>query len=325
MKNGRGKREEGWGKVLLLALLISHLSSLISLPVVLAAEKAQPVQATAKVLKNKIKLGDEIRLLIQVEHPRKYTVIPLDEKIDVRPFEVKHMDSSPVLRGQNRVQETFGYTLTVFELGELKIPAVKVRFRDGSGELDDVSTEPVLVTVSGVLKKLTDKDDIRAIKGPVSIGFSRFRDWILGILAGLLFIILIVKIIRRWLKNRQDPESKRPPHERVKIELGRLKDQGYLQDKLYKEYFTGLSDILRRYVERSMSVDALECTTAELMEKMKQKNVEAAVTEKVRNVLETTDLVKFAKHHPERSQADTLEAEILEIVDMTRPAEGPKK
>ena len=112
---------------------------------------------------------------------------------------------------------------------------------------------------------------------------------------------------------------------RVRIELERLKDQGFLEEKKVKEYYSGLSDILRNYMERALKLEALERTTFEIVQEMKQKNYEAAVIEKIRTVLEDADLVKFAKHMPERSLAERLEREILEVVDMTKPSETVKK
>ena len=286
-----------------------------------AAEKAVQVEVAARVLKSKIKIGDEIRFLVQVEHPRKYTITPPSAKTDLAPFEIKKMDASPTVKGQNRVQETYGFTLTVFEMGELKIPPLTVRYQEESGKSGEVRTDPVPVTVLSVGKKLTDKDDIRPIKGPVSLTFLHLRSWILGFLAASLAIFLIIKIAIRWLRRNQELESLKPPHVRVQIELKRLKDQGYLEDKKVKEYYTALSDILRNYMDRLWKVQAHEHTTIEILELLKEKNFEKSITEKIRTVLEETDLVKFAKVVPERTLADRLESDILSVVDAMKPDE----
>ena len=336
MKNKRRKREEGRGKrkgekgetkrqSYIFVFFLSFFISLFPLPSFLspcyAAQRAQQVQITAKVFKNKIKIGDELRLLIQVEHPRKYSIVPLSEKINVSPFEVKKMDASSFRAGQNRVKETFGFTLTVFELGDLKIPAIPVQYKDESYNVGEVRTDPIPVKVLSVGKKLTDKDDIRTIKGPVSLGLVDFRNWVLGILASLLSIFFITKVTRRWIRERKEAESRKPPHVRVRIELARLKDQGFLEENKVKEFYSGLSNILRNYMERAFKLEALERTTFEILEEMKTKNYDGTVTAKVKTVLEDTDLVKFAKYTPERALADRLETEILEVVDKTKPTE----
>ena len=300
------------------------LTFLFLSPVSWAAERAQQVQVTAKIFRDKIKIGDRLRLLVQVDRPRNYSVVPLSEKIDLSPFEVRSVEGTLSRRGENRVQEIFGLTLTVFELGDLKIPAIAIKYKDESGALGEVRTDPIAVKVVSVGKKLTDTDDIRPIKGPVSLGLGRFRNWSLGILAAVLGIFLIAKIIRRWILWRRGEESRKPPHVRVPIELTRLKDQGFLEEHKIKEYYSGLSDILRNYIERALKLEAHERTTFEILQEMKERNDSPAVIEKIKHVLEETDLVKFAKYSPERTLADRLENEILEIVDMTKPNEkGP--
>ena len=286
-----------------------------------APPQAQQVRATARALKNKIKLGDELRYLVQVERPRQYSITPLPARIPVTPFEVKRRDEAPVRTGENRVKETFGFTLTAFELGKLTIPSISVQYKDENGAPGEVNTEPVTVEVLSVGKKLTDKDDIRPIKGPVALGLARLKANLFGILAGLLAVILLVKMIRRKRRELKDAESRKPPHLRVKIELARLKDQGYLEENKTKEFYSGLSDILRTYMERALKFEALERTTFEIVTEMKQKNFDLTVIEKIKHVLEETDLVKFAKYAPERSLAGSLENEILDIAESMRPAE----
>ena len=304
-------------------LLFTLLS--LAAPSWAAAEKISPVHVTARVLKPKIKIGDEIRLLVQVDRPRKFTVTPLSDKMDLSPFEIKKVDASPTLRGQNRMQETYGLTLTVFEIGDLKIPPLTIRYEDESGRPGETRTETVLVTVVSVGKKLTDKDDIRPIKGPVSLGLLRFRSWVFGILAGFLTVVLTVKLVRRWLRRNKDLESRKPPHIRANIELERLKSQGLLEEKKIKEYYSGLSDILRNYMDRTWKFQTHEYTTAEILKFLKENNVDKDIIEKVRDVLEETDLVKFAKRVPERALAERLEKEILEVAELTKPAEAPAK
>ncbi len=302
------------------------LLTLLFLPVLaFAAEKASPVEVSARVLKSRIKIGDEVRLLVQVDRPRKYTVTPPSPKTDLSPFEIKKVDAQPTVKGQNRVQETYGLTLTVFEVGAVKVPPITIRYEDGSGNPGEVRTEPVEVTVVSVGKKLTDKDDIRPIKGPVSVGLLRFRAWVLGILAGILAVVLAARLVRAWLKRDRDLESRKPPYERARIELKRLNDQGLLEEKKVKEYYTGLADILRNYMDRTWKFQTHDHTAAEVIELLKKNEFDKDVIAKVKSVLEETDLVKFAKRVPERELAERLGSEILEITELTKPAEAPKK
>ena len=159
-----------------------------------------------------------------------FSVIPSSGKLNLSPFEIKKIEALPFVGGKNRVRETTILTLTVFELGDLTVPAFPVYFKNGSGSENQVLTEPVRVKVVSVGKKPTDKDDIRPIKGPVSFGIWAFWSLALGVLVALLAVFLAVKIImRRRKKTIMDLESLKPPHERVFLELGRLKQKGFLE------------------------------------------------------------------------------------------------
>ncbi len=291
------------------------------IPSSFTAQTVSQVEVSAKVLKNKIKIGDEIRFWVKVDRPRKYSVLPFSEKMNLAPFEIKKINVAPIRKGQNRVQEIFGFTLTVFEIGDLKIPPVLVRYQDASGKPGEILTEPVPVIVVSVGKKLTDKDDVRPIKGPVSISLLRFRTWILSILAALLTIFLVTKIIIRWRKRNKDLESRKPPHIRVKIELERLKNQGLLEEKKLKEYYSGLADILKNYMDRVWKLQTHEHTTVEVLELLAEKNLEKNIIDKIKTVLEETDLVKFANVIPAPTLSDQLEKEIWEVVELTKPNE----
>ncbi len=305
-------------------LLVSSLQSLVcSLPA--QAENRAPITLETKLLKDKIQIGDEFKFFILVDRPRKVTVSAPDPKVNIKPFEIKSVELSPIKKGQNRVQETFILTMTVFELGDLKIPPIPVLYQVEGGEVGEARTEPVSLKVASVGAKITDKDDIRPIKGPVSIGVIRFWTWVMGIVAGTLFIFLITKVVLRKIKEMGSAESRKPAHERVLIEIKRLKDKGYLEEKKFKEFYSELSDVLRLYLERAFKVEALERTTSELLDELKQKQFEATPLSQMKQVLEETDLIKFAKFIPNYDTASRLEGLILTVVDEIKPKDKAKK
>ncbi len=289
-----------------------------------AADRA-PITLETKLLKDKIQIGDEFKLYILVDRPRKVTVSAPDPKVNIKPFEIKSVQLSPVKKGQNRIQETYILTMTVFELGDLKIPPITMPYQVEAGDAGEARTEPVSLKVNSVGAKITDKDDIRPIKGPVSIGMTRFWTWVMGLLAGALLVFLIIKIVLRKIKEMGSAESRKPAHERVLIEIKRLKDKGYLEEKKYKEFYSELSDVLRLYLERTFKVEALERTTSELLEELKQKRFEATPLSQMKQVLEETDLIKFAKFIPDHNTAARLEGLILTIVDEIKPKDKAKK
>ena len=122
-----------------------------------------------------------------------------------------------------------------------------------------------------------------------------------------------------------DLESLKPAHERAALELERLKNKEFLEAGKIKEFYSELADILRRYLERGFQVETLELTTLELVKILKEKNFGAEILQRVKHVLENSDLVKFAKFIPPRTLADELMAEVARIVELTKPKEEAAK
>ena len=120
-------------------------------------------------------------------------------------------------------------------------------------------------------------------------------------------------------------ESLLPAHERAFLELKKLREKKFLEVAKIKEYYSELSDILRRYLDRRFGFQTLELTTFEILNLLKEKNFERNVLEKAKLLFENSDLVKFAKYSPFGSLAAQLEVELIQVVETTKPVEEVKK
>ena len=281
-----------------------------------------PVQVKTHAWPLQVTLGDEIKLFIQIERPKGYSIEPLSPQLPLGPFEIKNIEvfsydeSSPIVR------QTFLLKLTVFQLGQVTIPPHPIHFTDSAGRSQTLWTEPVLIQVKSVIKDPKAKTDIRPIKGPVSLDLSMIRTAVFGLLAFLLLSGLIIKIVlRRKHQMIMDLESLKPPHERAMLELERLQAKPFLSEGKVKEYYSELADILRRYLDRRFKIETLELTTFEITRDLKMREFNPDLLEKIREFLENSDLVKFAKFIPPRSLADQMVMQLCEIVDRTKPLE----
>jgi hypothetical protein len=283
------------------------------------------VEVEVRAIPDQAKIGDEIRLYVQAQRPRKYSVLAPSRQTALEPFEIKKIERLPHTGDKNRVCDTFVITLTVFTLGDLEIPSFPVRYQDGSGHANRVMTEAVRVKIFSVGKKAGEKDKMRPIKGPVSVGLLGVWSGMAAGIIAVLSIFLAIKVFLRLRRIFVDPESLKPPHERVLLELGRLKKKRLVEQDKVKEHYSELSDILRRYLERQFGILALEQTTVEVLKVVKEKNFEPSVVAKIQDVLEKTDLVKFARFIPARNLADDWVKAVTEIVAVTRPVSGTKK
>jgi hypothetical protein len=71
-------------------------------------------------------------------------------------------------------------------------------------------------------------------------------------------------------------------------------------------------------------VDAADLTTAELLAALKESAMSREALAVAREVLEASDLVKFAKYEPSRPETGQVEARLEEFVASTKPAPEPE-
>lgn len=87
-----------------------------------------------------------------------------------------------------------------------------------------------------------------------------------------LFLICVVAYVIKRMRNRQSilpfkkPEPKLPPHEQAIKELDEIKQQKLWQQGRSKEYYTLITDTLRRYIVDRFGINAMEMTSGEILD-----------------------------------------------------------
>jgi hypothetical protein len=179
------------------------------------------------------------------------------------------------------------------------------------------TTTMMLLAVHTV--KVDTSQAIKPIIGPLSVPVS-FREMLPWILAALAAILVIAGII--WYLNRR--RKKIPvfllkskivllPHELALQEIEKLRVKKLWQAGKVKEFYSELTEILRRYIEDRFQLPALEQTSAEItLSLVDHEGCRAASLEKLSNLIILADMVKFAKAQPlamenEKSLNDGIE------------------
>lgn len=114
-----------------------------------------------------------------------------------------------------------------------------------------------------------------------------------------------------------------PPYDRALMELKKLENSRYLIQDEYKQYYSELTDIVRSYLEEDVHVTAMESTTSELITKLEmlrdagELKLEDDTLQQFQKILQTADLVKFAKSKPASSIAEQDRKLVEDIVTKT--------
>ena len=196
---------------------------------------------------------------------------------------------------------------------------------------DTVYSNEVALKVSTVPVD-TDKPeeffDIKNIwKAPFVL--SDYYPLICGILIGLILLFLIWYIVKRIRSNRslipfKKEEPALPPYDEAIRELDKIRQQKLWQQGRNKEYHTQLTDALRHYLFRRYGFYAMEMTSHEILDTLREKNSDRTVYDTLRQILQLADFVKFAKLHPLPDENDASLSNAYTFVNQTKPEEAPQ-
>ena len=104
----------------------------------------------------------------------------------------------------------------------------------------------------------------------------------------------------------------------------RIKNEKVWQKGESKEYYTQLTDAIRTYIRDRFGFNALEMTSSEIIEHLLETSDKEAITD-LKELFETADLVKFAKHNPLVNENDANLMNAIEFVDETKVVEDETK
>ena len=166
------------------------------------------------------------------------------------------------------------------------------------------------------------QDDIRPLKEPVDIK-EGLSIWPLAVLI-LLFAAGLAVFI--YLKKKRHigevlAAPPKPPEEIAMEELRLLLEARLVEKGMIKEYYIGLSDIIRKFIEARFKILALDRTTWELYQEMRLNRIKRTTVDKIREFLEDCDLVKFAKYIPTQKEIRDAYNRAKEIIEISIPKE----
>ncbi|MDR1746909.1 MAG: hypothetical protein LBR49_06520 [Tannerella sp.] len=170
--------------------------------------------------------------------------------------------------------------------------------------------------------------DIKNIWKPPFV-WADYYPLIFGILLAIVLIIAIIYIVKRIRAQKslipfRKVEPKLAPHEEAYQELARIKQQKLWQQGRNKEYYTQLTDTLRRYLLRRYDIYAMEMTSYEILEVLPTVNDDPVVRDTLKQILHLADYVKFAKLKPLPDENDLSMSNAYAFVDRTKLVEEAK-
>ena len=227
--------------------------------------------------------------------------------------------------GNNRIQINRDLIIQSFDSGMWIIKPIPYVVNGDTAFCNQLTLKVLPVDVS----QMKDINDIKPVE---EVPFN-LLDWLPDYWwAWLLALLLIGAGIWAYHKyykkgvNPLKPMRKRlPPYEEAMINLQNLKAAQLWQQGQEKEYFTGLTDILRVYIDRRFHINAVEMTSSQIIDTLKKNDETKAVNEQLEMILEVADIVKFANARPLADDNEVAYQRAVNFVEATRPVEQVEK
>ena len=270
---------------------------------------AQQVQVSSRIDSTSILIGNQTNLRLTVAFDVKNGIPKIQwpqiadslvskvEVISKSKITTVIPDSShPTI--QQQIQDI---TISSFDSGYYAIPPFKFIINGDTG--NPQLTQAMMLQVNTVRVDTTKA--FKDIKAPLQAPFT----WLealpyvgYGLLALLVIGGIVYYLRRRYKKQNpvivEEPKEIIPPHIKALQGLEKLALQKLWQEGKIKDYYTGITDILRIYLDERYAIGALEMTTDEIMLALKRKDMSDSMKQKLRGILVLSDLVKFAKENP---------------------------
>ena len=277
---------------------------------------AQETQVQFTPDTTKFVIGDQINVLLQakaskdtlIEWPVLSDTLGKLEVISRSVIDTTYKDNYQII-SQN-------YKLTQFDSGSYLLSPVRLKI--GS---EVFYTKPKMIDVTTIAVDTT-KQKMYAIKDNIHVGYTFWE--ILPYLLILLLVAIVIYMGYYFWKNDKSKEKKViapiiPPFEMAMQSLKKLDNAHLIKDGNIKEYYVRLTDILRTYIEDEHYIPAKESTSDEIMGAIHQIDTGKEIKEKIRELLNESDFVKFAKYQPEVGKHPYFRKSTEDIIIASQP------
>ena len=318
-------RREAIGAV---PLLIGVLLLLLAASPV--AAQRPPVQVSVYPSTRAVTVGERFTLSVVVEHNFQAEILFPTTSALARRGVLEFLSQQEVqsrYRGADRPGgrvDSAVYTVAAFGADSVRIPALPVQVVIGGDTLPAPTPPQTLRIVSTVGPNAQALRDI----APVAPFPQPLWPWIL---LGLVVASVIGGLGYWWWSRRSVEEEaasasvvdtvRRSPYQHALNTLERLDRYDVADPQEGRAYYVELSDLVRRYVQQRLDIDASHQTTAEIVVDLEaHPRLPPEPVLALQSVLEQADRVKFADAHPDPVAAQQARRDVqngLQAIEQT--------
>ena len=271
-----------------------------------------------------IKIGEKINYEIKIKTDAN-SILQFEENQLLNSFEIIEEFKIDTFKKNGEINFIKKFSITCFEPGSLYLRSPKILVDDVLYYSDSILIDVLNIKVDTISKKFFD------IKNITELQKNDKGWWEKYFLAGFILTLIFIgyKLSEKIVKSKLEKEKAQPPIEKAITALKLLEAKDLKEQLDYKQYYSKLTEIVKNYFEEDISMDALESTTDELIDKLEllkdagKLSLNIETIQNFKSVLRTADLVKFAKSNPGIELA-SYDKKLLETVLLDTKKAIPK-
>ncbi len=245
------------------------------------------------------------------------------EWIDVNPEQEVSINSSSFQKENNHWIHRNSTRFIAWDIGAFDFPAIDLKLDSNANIRVMPLQAPRLMVMPPNVAPPADTTAMILPILPIMRESKNWRDY--SYLLLFLVPILIGLGLWYWYRNQQNQEVvekvvvvEQPAHVVALKKLGDLEDKELWQKGMIKEYQSELTYTIREYLEKRYGINALESTTSEINKALGEVDFDQQHTQKLNNILQIADLVKFAKAKPSESIHSEFMQQAKDFVNQTK-------
>lgn len=220
------------------------------------------------------------------------------------------------------------YELQFFGTADTLIPKLPVQLVQNK-DTSIYYTRPVPIGFKSVLAE--NDDSLRPLK-PI---FEFARAWWPYLLGLLLLAIAGYYGYHYYLKWKKEQEKEKErstftptpfenPLKEFRESIKKLENAELNTQEDYKMFYSDLGDAIRQYYESLYNLPALESTSSELLNMLRNGSIDQDLISDTSAVLQEADMVKFAKFNPTPKQAKRALDKAYNFLERAKQIDGPR-
>ncbi len=281
------------------------------------------VGVEAKIDSIQMLIGQQVHVTVTATTPSNAKVVfPSFKSRDtlvagVEVLNISKEQKEELEQGQQQISRV--YTLTSFDGKLYYLPPFQVKVDGKMYQSKSLALK--------VLEVEVDTTNLNQYYGPKDVQNNPFlwSDWSTAFWLSVLILLLMAVAYYLYLRLRDNKPiiksfkivKRLLPHQKAMKEIEQIKADKMVSSENQKEYYTKLTDTLRRYIEERYKFSAMEMTSSEIIERLTQDGDQKSLDE-LRELFTTADLVKFAKYSTLINENDKNLVSAIEFINQTK-------